>query len=54
MRIISGLTYEKNMDKYGYVFGYLQGKLMLNPSIKITPEVLNLITKIDEFKGEWK
>ncbi len=42
------------MDKYGYVYGYLQGKLMLNPSIKITPEVLNLIAKIDEFKGEWK
>ncbi len=42
------------MDKYGYIFGSLQGKLMLNPSIKITPEVLNLIAKIDEFKGEWK
>ena len=27
---------------------------MLNPSLKITPEVLNLIAKIDEFKGEWK
>lgn len=27
---------------------------MLNPSIKITTEVLNLIAKIDEFKGEWK
>jgi len=27
---------------------------MLNPSIKITKEVLNLIAKIDEFKGEWK
>ena len=27
---------------------------MLNPSIKITTEVLNLIARIDEFKGEWK
>ena len=27
---------------------------MLNPSIKITLEILNLIAKIDEFKGEWK
>ncbi|MBU1342310.1 MAG: Fic family protein [Proteobacteria bacterium] len=27
---------------------------MLNPSIKITTQVLNLIAKIDEFKGEWK
>ena len=27
---------------------------MLNPIIKITPEILNLIAKIDEFKGEWK
>ena len=27
---------------------------MLNPLIKITPEILNLIAKIDEFKGEWK
>lgn len=27
---------------------------MLNPSIKITTEVLNLIAKLDEFKGEWK
>ncbi len=27
---------------------------MLNPRIKITPEILNLIAKIDEFKGEWK
>jgi len=27
---------------------------MLNPSIKITPGILNLIAKIDEFKGEWK
>ncbi len=27
---------------------------MLNPSIKITPDILNLIAKIDEFKGEWK
>lgn len=27
---------------------------MLNPSIKITTEILNLIAKIDEFKGEWK
>jgi hypothetical protein len=27
---------------------------MLNPSIKITNEVLNFIAKIDEFKGEWK
>ena len=27
---------------------------MLNPLIKITPEVLNLIAKTDEFKGEWK
>ncbi|MBC8438409.1 MAG: Fic family protein [Deltaproteobacteria bacterium] len=27
---------------------------MLNPSIKITKEVLNLIAKIDEFKGGWK
>ncbi|MCP3872014.1 MAG: Fic family protein [Desulfobacteraceae bacterium] len=27
---------------------------MLNPSINITTEVLNLIAKIDEFKGEWK
>lgn len=27
---------------------------MLNPLIKITSELLNLITKIDEFKGEWK
>lgn len=26
----------------------------MNPSIKITLEVLNLIAKIDEFKGEWK
>jgi Fic family protein len=42
------------MDKYGYFFGSLQGELMLNPSIEITPEVLNLIAKIDEFKGEWK
>ncbi len=27
---------------------------MLNPSIKITTEILNLIAKTDEFKGEWK
>lgn len=27
---------------------------MLNPIIKITPEILNLIAEIDEFKGEWK
>ncbi len=27
---------------------------MLDPLIKITKEVLNLIAKIDEFKGEWK
>ena len=27
---------------------------MLNPRIKITPGILNLIAKIDEFKGEWK
>ncbi len=27
---------------------------MLNPLIKITPEILNLIAKIDEFKGVWK
>lgn len=27
---------------------------MINPIIKITPEILNLIAKIDEFKGEWK
>ncbi len=27
---------------------------MVNPLIKITPETLNLIAKIDEFKGEWK
>ena len=27
---------------------------MLNPSIKITSDILNLIAKIDEFKGEWK
>jgi Fic family protein len=27
---------------------------MLNPIIKITPKILNLIAKIDEFKGEWK
>lgn len=27
---------------------------MLNPLIKITSKLLNLITKIDEFKGEWK
>ena len=26
---------------------------MLNPSINITPEILNLIAKIDEFKGAW-
>ena len=27
---------------------------MINPIIKITPEILILIAKIDEFKGEWK
>ncbi len=27
---------------------------MLDPSIKITPVILNLIAKINEFKGEWK
>ena len=27
---------------------------MLNPLIKITPEILNLIAEIDEFKGVWK
>jgi len=27
---------------------------MLNPLIKITLKILNLIAKIDEFKGEWK
>jgi predicted transcriptional regulator len=27
---------------------------MLNPAISITPTILNLIAKIDEFKGEWK
>ena len=42
------------MGKYGYVYGYIQGESMLNPSIKITTQVLNLIAKIDEFKGEWK
>ncbi len=42
------------MGIYGYIYGYLQGRPMLNPSIKITTEVLNLIAKIDEFKGEWR
>ena len=27
---------------------------MLNPSVKITQKMLNLIAGIDEFKGEWK
>lgn len=27
---------------------------MLNPLINITPKILNLVAKIDEFKGEWK
>ena len=27
---------------------------MLNPDIQITKKILNLIAKIDEFKGEWK
>ncbi|MEN8123218.1 MAG: Fic family protein, partial [Bacteroidota bacterium] len=42
------------MGKYGYIYGYIQGKSMLNPLINITSGVLNLIAKIDEFKGEWK
>lgn len=44
----------KFMGIYGYIYGYSKGKIMLNPSIKITTEVLNLIARIDEFKGEWK
>ncbi|MFN8579191.1 MAG: Fic family protein, partial [Candidatus Sericytochromatia bacterium] len=27
---------------------------MKEPVIKITPEILNLISEIDEFKGQWK
>ena len=40
------------MGIIGYEYGYLT---MINIShIKITPEVLSLITEIDEFKGAWK
>ena len=31
-----------------------KGRAMLNPSVKITKKMLNLIAGIDEFKGEWK
>lgn len=27
---------------------------MINPLIKITPEILNIISKMDEFKGAWR
>ena len=26
----------------------------MNPLIKITPQILNIISKIDEFKGAWR
>lgn len=42
------------MGKYGYVYGYSRGYVMKEPSVAITKEILNLITGIDEFKGEWK
>ena len=42
------------MGIYGYIYGYLQGETMLNPQRSITNEMLNIIAKSDEFKGEWK
>jgi len=34
--------------------GIKKGQVMKEPSVTITKEILNLITGIDEFKGEWK
>ncbi len=42
------------MGEYGYIYGYIKGKSMINPSINITKKILNQIARIDEFKGEWK
>lgn len=41
------------MAQYGPIYGYLPFK-MLAENLQITPEILNLIAEIDEFKGGWK
>ena len=38
----------------GMFMAIYKGRAMLNPSVKITKKMLNLIAGIDEFKGEWK
>jgi len=38
----------------GNLMGIKKGQVMKEPSVTITKEILNLITGIDEFKGEWK
>lgn len=50
------------MDIYGHVFGYFYFYgyfwvcfwIMKIKSLNITPEILNIISGIDEFKGTWK
>ncbi len=42
---------------FRYIYGYfwLNLWLMINTdSLQISPEILNIIAEIDEFKGAWK
>ncbi|MDC0977677.1 hypothetical protein OAR19_00300 [bacterium] len=48
------------MGIYGYVYGYhcilwvFMGIIMgMEIKIKLTPEIVNYLTKLDEFKGLW-
>ena len=36
------------------VIGYIIGCMIRTDTLEITPEILNLISKIDEFKGAWR
>jgi Fic family protein len=42
------------MGVYGCIFGCEGNKMLRTESMKITPELLSLISELDEFKGSWK
>ncbi len=48
------LTFKSLWVNMGMFMAIYKGHAMLNPSVKITKKMLNLIAGIDEFKGEWK
>lgn len=48
------LTFKSLWVNMGMFMAIYKGRAMLNPSVKITKKMLNLIAGIDEFKGEWK